>query len=154
MFSNFLNIDFATLHNFSNLINFGFARRKKYCYTFFSVSLKPFLRLLQKLGLIKYYTFVKPLNSEFSSGLTRNFKRVRKVIRVYLNYTKGSKVMSKIKFLIKSSQLLIVSFTRLKRFFNANLRGFLILHTSRGLLTHQEAIHSKIGGRIICYISN
>lgn len=75
----------------------------------------------------------------------------QKYIKVYLRYNQyGKLVMHDIKLLSTKSRRLYIHYNLLKHLKTSVC--IFILSTTKGYLTHRDALSQKIGGEIICYI--
>ncbi len=74
-----------------------------------------------------------------------------KYIKVYLRYNQyGKLVLHDIRLLSTKSRRLYIHYNLLKHLKTSVC--IFILSTTKGYLTHQEALSQKLGGELICYI--
>jgi small subunit ribosomal protein S8 len=122
------------LANCITLIRNGILNQKHSVLIQKSVILYDFLFFLTKQRFILSYTDYN-----------------QKYIKVYLRYNQyGKLVMHDIKLLSTKSRRLYIHYNLLKHLKTSVC--IFILSTTKGYLTHRDALSQKIGGEIICYI--
>jgi len=99
----------------------------------------------------KTIKIIKFVNILISEGLLQGYKNIdNKNIEIYLTYFKNISVITQIiaistpgkKVYIKNKELYTL----------INQQEFYILSTSKGFLTHSQAIFQNVGGELICKI--
>ena len=75
----------------------------------------------------------------------------KKNIKVEIKYFNKDSSLHEIKKISKPSQRIYLSFSQIKK--KCLGRRTYLISTSRGLLTHREALDKKIGGELIGFIS-
>lgn len=117
-------------------------------------KLLPLLVLLREKGIIQnFHTLTSGLvRKECSLSLSPSFQA--RVLVVYLKTAdKYAPALRNIKMLTVPSRTVSMSRTELlKKVLAAGPATWYVLNTSRGLLTHMEALHYQIGGEVICEI--
>jgi small subunit ribosomal protein S8 len=92
-----------------------------------------FLKLLKKHGFIKAW---HALDS--------------RELKIHLKYVFGTPCIKSISSFIRPSMPIYLSFSDLNKIKNSF--GILILNTSHGLLTKDEALRHQIGGSLVCLV--
>jgi ribosomal protein S8 len=89
----------------------------------------------------------------YNLNLIRRFTRLNSTTyRLYPSYSISRNSTRKIKTYLKSSHYLTLSVQVLK-LLNLNLpTSYIILETSKGIITHKEALKYKVGGRLLICI--
>lgn len=91
----------------------------------------------------------------FQEGLISGYQIKNNKIQIFLKYFFGHALLKKINLISTNTRPIYINYSNLKKKYlynNKNIDGILILSTIYGLLTHQEALLKKIGGKIICKI--
>jgi ribosomal protein S8 len=103
------------------------ARKTNLVTTKFSKLLMSILELMKQYGYIDYI---------FEEGkLTIEFKELNECRAIKPRYTVNKKNINEY----------------VKRFLPARNFGYIIVSTNKGLMTHQDAADSKVGGSLIAY---
>lgn len=72
---------------------------------------------------------------------------------VLLRYVRGEAPLKEIKTISKGSRRIYLKVNQIDQLMKKeNFKGVLILSTTRGLLTHSQALKLKLGGEAICII--
>jgi len=72
---------------------------------------------------------------------------------VFLKYTSGEPALLSIETISKQSRRVFMSVIEMEAFLRKEGFGrILILSTNKGLLTHAQAIHHRVGGEVVCAI--
>ncbi len=122
------------LANCITLIRNGLKNKKHFVLIQKSIILYSFLNFLIKQGFILSFM-------EYNTNY----------LKVYLRYDQyGKLILRDIKLLSTKSRRLYVHYNFLK-YIKSSVCVF-ILSTTKGYLTHQQAINQKVGGELICYI--
>lgn len=119
------------------LNHFKIATAKKNLYFDIYITKRSFsiFQIFYKLNLIR--RFVKLTATKY---------------RIYPTYTLSKLTPRKIKTYLKSSHYLTISF-KILQLLNLNLpSSYIILETSKGIITHKEALNYKVGGRLLLCI--
>ncbi len=97
------------------------------------------------------YAIAKILESKgFVKNVGFKGKRSRRVIDIGMRYEEGVPRIGGVKRVSKPGQRVYVASQEIKRVKNG--RGISIVSTSKGLMTGQEAIKTKIGGELLCEV--
>lgn len=86
----------------------------------------------------------------FADYSVKDFQRGK----VLLRYVQGQTPFEEIKVLSKGSRKIFFKLSDIDQFIKKdNFKGVLILSTTKGLLTHSQALKLKLGGEAICLIN-
>ena len=123
-----------------NHINFVISSRKRWCFCRFTKKTKKTLFLFRELGLLNSY-FIYPSSS------TKMFVKLAPFFYKNSTFFRGVRLISTPSklFFIKLSALNII-----KKSLGSTV---LLLSTSRGLITHKEALRRGLGGIALFLIS-
>lgn len=124
------------------------------CITFLHTSRNiNLLRILRNEGLISGWSETISTNSIESNNL-KDFQFSKFIEgRVLLKYIDGEPAIREIKTISKQSRRVFISVIEMEDFLKKEgFNRFLILSTNKGLLTHLQAIHQRVGGEVICAI--
>jgi len=99
------------------------------------------IKLLVKYGYIEKYLVLNSLQ-----------KHINK-INIDLSYNMFEPAIKNIKILCLPNKHFVVSYKQLDKL-TASRNSMIILSTSKGFITHQEALNLNIGGVLICVIDN
>lgn len=128
----------------TNHINFALSRKR--LRTTFKIS-KRGLRLIKVLfnvGCIhNYILFKRPINKQ-----THNL-----FIRFTILFYKGKPFFRGVRLVTKPSLKYNISLKALQVIDSTLRASIFILSTSKGIITHHEAIRYKIGGLLLCVLS-
>lgn len=134
------NIFYTSSHNY--ILNHLILNSNKKKLNFEILYTKKNIRLvyfLNKIGLIKnYFCFTK---NQFYK------------IKIFIAFYKFLPICKNLKLLSTPSRSFYVSYKALSLLHNRTLDSLLILSTSRGLITHLDALKLKIGGKILFLIT-
>lgn len=73
--------------------------------------------------------------------------------KILLRYVQGQAPFEEIKVISKGSRKVYFKLSDIDQFISRdNFKGVLILSTTKGLLTHSQALNLKLGGEAICLI--
>lgn len=132
--SNFVNTLIPYVY-FLNQLKFA-AAKKNYFFTIkASVKTKPLLNLFYKLNIIRRFTFKSPS----LCYVFPNYTRTNKPIRYIKNYCRSVNPIS-----LKKHSLLLM-----RRSLGA---AIIVLETSHGVITHQNALTLGVGGTLLFII--
>lgn len=82
-----------------------------------------------------------------------NISKKYRLINVYCSYHYNKQAFSLIKQVSKPGRRIYISYNQMKKMWKSKFdRNMLILSTSKGFLTSEEAIRYKIGGEILCIL--
>ena len=126
-----------TIKDYSFLINhlkINISQKKYFFDIFITQKNKQFLKLLLKIGVLKRYLKINT-----------------SLFRIFPNWVNEKSLIKKIKFFQKKTYINI-SLKTLKIISKYTFNSKIILHTSKGLITHHEAIRYSIGGQLLCII--
>jgi len=130
-----MNTHHNSISYFLNHFKIATSKKNLYFDIYITTRSLTIFHVFYKLNLIRRY-----------SKLTKN------QYRVYPSYTLSRATSRKIKTYLKSSHYLTLSLHVLK-LLNLNLpSSYIILETSKGIITHKEAIKYKVGGRLLMCI--
>ncbi len=122
-----------------NLININKSHRTLYFEILFTKKNLKFLILLKKFNFIHKYILMKK-NNKF-------------VIKIYLYYYKNKKICSNFKLISRPSKIFTISYKALRLINKRTGSSIFILSTSKGLLSHKDALKNKITGNVIGFFS-
>lgn len=122
--------------NLISIINFSHILRVDYIFIKYVKKILPILNLLVKLNYINNY---KILNDN--------------TMIIYLNFKNNRIKWNIIKNYYKTSQHYYLNVYFLKKFHINDFNKILILETSKGIITHHQAIKFNIGGILIFYLN-
>lgn len=126
---------YAFLINHINLLT---ASRQRWAIIRYNKKILPLLNIFYKIGLINSFIFVNK---------SKTLVKISPFIYKKTTFFKGVRLIS------TSSKVFTLKFNALK-ILNISLgETVLILETSKGLLTHKEALRLRIGGRILCILN-
>lgn len=111
------------------------ARRTFVYKTIVNKSVLEFIKLLYSLKIIRKY-----------------YKVTSKVYRIYPNWVYYSPVIKNIKCYRPNNNPIKISYKALLVLQMNSGSSYVILHTPKGILTHQEAIKKHVGGILLCTI--
>ena len=120
---------------FLNQLKFAVAKKNYYFIIRYSSKVKPLLNLFYKLNLIRRFTF----KSTTLCYVFPTYSRFNKPIRYIKNYYRSVNPIT-----IKKHSLLLM-----RRSLGA---ATVVLETSKGVLTHREALSLGIGGTLLFII--
>ena len=101
---------------------------------------------------------VEMLNLLVSRGIVRRFYKLhvtktnKLMYLIYPNYTKLNNTNLKLTSLARNKGHISMTLNALKIINIASGGSSFILKTTKGLLTHQEAIKAGLGGVVVCFI--
>ena len=126
------NLDYAY---FINHLKLNIARKNYFFDVKVNRKVTRLIKILYKLNVIRRFVIITPYKYRiYTSWFDRNSNALK-----LKNY---SRALNPIRLKLRSLNIL--------KFNTYN--SYLILSTSKGLLTHQEAIKEKVGGFLICTI--
>ena len=123
-----------------------------------SVSFVHTSRNIALLRILREEGFISGWSETIHSGLKcRNMKDLEisnfNKGQVFLKYTNGRSALVSIETISKQSRRVFMSVVDIEAFLRKEGFGrILILSTNKGLLTHAQAIHQKVGGEVVCAI--
>jgi ribosomal protein S8 len=118
-----------------NHLKLAFANKNFFFIIDFKVKLLPLLKLFYKLNIIRRFTIEKTLTC-----------------RIFPNYTKFSKPITSIKNYYRLKNPIIIKKNSLNLLSKSLGNSVLVLETSKGLLTHKEALLNGLGGVLLFII--
>lgn len=137
LFKMILKKKFFSIFFFFGLVNAAYKNQLNYCVYFFNNYILNLLKLLKYLNLIfNYYTVI-----------SANIK-INRLVVVYFNNTIRKKQL--IKALSSHSRYIYISVKKLHYLAKNNKKILFILNTSKGLMSHIEALKLNIGGQLLC----
>jgi small subunit ribosomal protein S8 len=111
----------------NQIMNAKRAKKENLVITKYSKLLVKVLDMMKQYGYIEY---------ELADGKLRiTMKEINECMAIKPRYTVGKSEIEKY----------------VRRFLPARNFGFVVVSTSKGLMTHQEAVENKIGGSLIAY---
>ena len=122
--------------NFLNIIKNGYRVHKPSVTLDFSRVTVSILTVMKEQGSIR----------DFSVDESGQFKK----IIVELSYVDGKSALRHVKRISKPSIRVYKKYSEMPRIKNGLAYG--IVSTNQGMMTTQQAVHSKIGGELICEI--
>lgn len=111
------------------------------------------LSILLKLDYI-IITYCKKLIPVLNFLLKINYISNYKIInenKIIIYFFKNQK-WKNLKIMYRSSNFFLLDISNLKRFFLYDYKRTICLMTSKGLLTHNQAIDLNIGGKVLFYV--
>lgn len=121
--------------HFLNQLKLGSSKKSMYFDTRITAKTKPIALLLQKLNILRRFCKLK-------GGL----------YRVFPAYSRYRRLARTITFYTKSSGRIVLTYKSL-RILNINSpHSYYVLETSKGLMTHKEALRLKLGGLLLLVI--
>lgn len=118
--------------NLINLIKLSYCMRQDYIYIKFVKKLIPILNLLIKVNYINNYQI-----------LTND------TLIIYLAYKNKAPIWNNLKLYYKQSKYTYINIHKLKKFYHNEFNKLIIITSSKGLITHEEAIKYNVGGKIL-----
>lgn len=118
--------------NLINLIKLAYCMRQDYIYIKFVKKLIPLLDLLIKVNYINNYQI-----------LTED------TLIIYLGYKNKKPIWNNLKSYYRQSRYTYINIHRLKKFYYNEFNKLIIITSSKGLITHEEAIKYNTGGKIL-----
>lgn len=122
-----------------NLININAARRNLVFKAVLTKKTLPFVKILKRLGFIHKYVVVS------EQGVA--------ALRIYLYYYRGARVGGGFRLLFRPSKLFFASAHALRLLSKRTGGSIYVVSTSRGLITHAEAVNYNVGGTLIGFFS-
>lgn len=97
------------------------------------------------------YELVKTLErSGYIKDVERRGKRVKRLLEIGLKYEDESPVISGVSLLSRPSRRIYAHAEELRRICRHG--GVVAVSTSRGVMTHKEAVAAKVGGQLIAEV--
>jgi len=121
-----------------NHLNISLSRKLLRTTVRFSKRFLSLLHILQSSGLVKNYLI---------------FGKDRKYIRFSIFYYKNKSFFSGVRLISTLSKKFNISLSALRRLHTVSSSTTYILNTSRGIITHTDAIRFNIGGILLCTLS-
>lgn len=121
-----------------NHLNISLSRKLLRTTVRFSKKFLDLVHILQSSGLIKNYLV---------------FGKERKYIRFSIFYYKGKAFFSGVRLISTLSKKFHISLNALRRLHTVSASTTYILNTSRGIITHRDAIRRNTGGTLLCTLS-
>lgn len=106
---------------------------------FFTKKNIKFIRFLKYIGLIKNFYLFK--NSNYVK------------IKIFISFYKRIPICKNIKLLSTPSRNFFISYKALLLLHNRSLTSVYLLSTSKGLITHMEALRLRTGGKVVMRLS-
>jgi ribosomal protein S8 len=123
-----------------NHINFVISSRKRWCFCRFTKKIKKNLFLFKELGILNSY-FIYPSHS------------IKTFVKIAPFFYKNSTFFKGIRLISTPSKLFLIKLSALNIIKKSLGSTVLLLSTSRGLITHIEALKHGIGGIALFLIS-
>jgi ribosomal protein S8 len=109
----------------------------------------------KNLSVIKssyYKTWKSALYFLYEEGFIQNFQKANNgKVYIYLRYHQGKSSIRNIKNFVKSSRPIYIKYKELWQF--SRQGGLLLISTSKGILSHEECIRQKLGGKLLFYVA-
>lgn len=124
-------------NNTLNVIYMNLIKKKLYIIIPLTKKNKELLLMLTKIGLIngfKYHTNDK------------------KKVKIYLRYVNNEPTWRYVRFYYKLSKKKYIKYKNLIKYFKYDQGAVLIMFTSKGFMTHTDAIKNKVGGIAFCLL--
>jgi ribosomal protein S8 len=118
--------------NFLNLLKLSIFFKLDYIIINYSKKLIPIINILLKINYLNNYKIID-----------------EKTLIIY--FYKNQK-WKNLKIMYKSSNYFFIDIYNLKRYYLNDFKKILIISTSKGIITHHDAIKFNLGGKIIFYI--
>lgn len=137
-FSNIAYLPYISIVNNLNLI---LSKKKLKSSVRFSIKNYRLVKTLARVGIIQNYLLI------FSK------KNNQLLIKFNASFYKNKPFFSSIKLVSTNSKTFFISLVALKKLVSFSSSTIYILNTSRGLISHFEALKYQLGGIIFCIIS-
>jgi len=156
-------VKFANKHNEKRIASFaGFVAKlqqsvssnEKYFIYYATKKVLAFAQLLRENGIIQnfYVMTAEDQRNNFGLYLSPSFDARLLVIHLKSEGKYASALSTFRMFTIPSRQVSINHNQLLEKTLAAGAATLYVLNTPKGLLTHSAALHSKIGGEVVCEI--
>lgn len=119
--------------NFLNLLKLAYIFNFDYIIIIFVKKILVLLSFLLKFNYISYYKIINSNN----------------IIIYFKSKTSSIAKWDSLKTFYRQSNYIYLSFYNLKKFYNYDNNSMLFLSTSKGIITHKNAIKNRIGGKLI-----
>jgi len=140
---------------FFNKITQALNKKSKYVIYYYNAYFSKLLDVLKKQGYIFNYfqipaSYFQPY---LNFGYKSNF-HTRLIIIYFTGYKVEEVSLKKVTVYSKPSRQLYISYAALRKLILTNsVASTFILNTSKGVITHSEALQYKIGGQLLCSVS-
>lgn len=144
----------ATFTGFIAKLQQGLANNEGQFVYYATKKIVPFVELLKKQGLIQNYYILTTVNQRQSLGLFLSPAFDSRILVVYLKLSdKYAPALRRLKLFTVPSRAITISHRQLaEKVIAAGASTLYVLNTSKGLLTHIDALQHQIGGEIVCEI--
>jgi ribosomal protein S8 len=136
MFPIILPVD---LIKFYSVFNLSLKNKKLYFLMPFSSKFFFYTSLFKKLGLIKTFFILKKNNIKF--------------LKICFFFYKNLPILNYIKLISNSAKNYTISYNSLRLLSKRTKNSLFLLSTTTGVISHNEALKMKIGGRILFQIT-
>jgi ribosomal protein S8 len=129
-------------YNFSyilNLININKLKKNLHFFIIFTKKNYYFVKILKKFNVIHDYKLIKKNNFNF--------------IKINLFFYKNKSISSTIKIISKPTKVFLISYESLKLLNKKCGSSIFLISTSKGVMSHNDAIKLKIGGFLLLFFS-
>lgn len=123
----------------TNHVNIALARKNLKSTIIYTKQAIKLINVLHRIGFLKNYVVLRKNNSFF--------------IRFTIFFYKNTTYYHNIRLISTPSRRFFISLKALHKLKYATRSSVYILSTSKGLITHDEAILYKIGGLLLCAIN-
>lgn len=127
------------LIKFYSLFNLSIKNKKLYFLIPFSLKFLNYSNFFKKLGLIKSFFILKNKKIKF--------------LKICFFFYKHLPILNYIKLISTSSKIFTISYTSLRLLSKKTKNSLFLLSTSKGLISHHDALKIKIGGKILFQIT-
>jgi ribosomal protein S8 len=144
-------------------ISIALKNKLYYCFTFDTTYNRKILDIMIKFGVISHYLRISHIkNSVNYNFYNKNYLKIDliqnnlkdrhlQILQIYLSYdSNGCAIMEDIKNLSTPGNRKYISISSLKKDFKLSRSDLVILSTTKGILTADEAIFYNVGGELIC----
>jgi ribosomal protein S8 len=128
-----------TYFNFFNILKLHVTNKKLFLTTFFSIKILNVIKILKLINAVRSYYIIKKNNKFF--------------IKIYFFYYKQLPILTGLKLLATPSKVFLVSYKSLQLIQKKTLNSIFLIHTSKGIITHTQALQLKIGGRFLAQLT-
>lgn len=137
----FSNISYLPYVQLINNVNLILSKKKLKSYIRFSIKNYRLIRILLRSGIIQNYILIfSKKNNQF-------------LIKFNVSFYKTKPFFSSLRLVSTNSKTFFISLVALKKLISFSSSTVYILNTSRGLISHFEAIKHRLGGIIFCILS-
>jgi len=120
---------------FINNLKFNLSRKNFYFDINVSIQLLKLLHLFQKLNVIRRFIQITP-----------------KRYRIFTSWSNQTSPSNLIKTHYRGLNPIVLKLSALKILKTQTFNSYLILNTSKGVMTHVDAVNARVGGTLLCTV--